>query len=149
MIDVAMLREALEGEVFSPDSPGYEEVRRPVNPNYGDAHPQLVVRCRSTSDVVVAIDHARATGMRIVPRGGGHCFAGRSTTDGIVLDMSAMNGVSVADGGLATVEAGARLAEVYAALHAHGRTIPAGCGETVGIAGLTLGGGIGLLGRTH
>lgn len=144
-----MLRDALEGEVFSPDSPGYEEVRRPVNPNYGDAHPQLVARCRSTSDVVLAIDHARATGTRIVPRGGGHCFAGRSTTDGIVLDMTAMDRIVVTDGGLAIVGAGARLAQVYAALHTHGRTVPAGCGETVGIAGLTLGGGIGLLGRTH
>lgn len=149
MIDVAALREELDGEVFRPDSPGYEEVRRPANPDFWDAHPQLVVRCRSTSDVALAIGHARAMGLRIVPRGGGHCFAGRSTSDGIVLDLSAMNGIAVTDDGLAIVGAGARLAQVYAALHAHGRTIPAGCGPTVGIAGLTLGGGIGLLGRTH
>ncbi|WP_136709288.1 FAD-binding oxidoreductase [Agromyces sp. H66] len=149
MTDVAALRESLDGEVFNPDSPGYEEVRRPVNPNYADAHPQLLIGCRSTSDVVRALGHARATGMRIVPRGGGHCFAGRSSTDGIVLDLAPMDAIVVDDDGVATVGAGARLAQVYSALHEHGRTIPAGCGATVGIAGLTLGGGIGLLGRTH
>lgn len=149
MTDLAMLREALDGEVFAAGSPDYEEVRRPANPNFSDVHPQLVIRCRSTSDVVRAIGHARSAGTRIVARGGGHCFAGRSTSDGIVLDMTAMNGITVTNGGLATVGAGARLAEVYAALHEHGRTLPAGCGATVGIAGLALGGGIGLLGRSH
>jgi FAD/FMN-containing dehydrogenase len=111
--------------------------------------PRLVVRCRSVSDVVDAVTYAAATGNRIAPRGGGHCFAGRSSTDGIVLDMSGLDGISVADDGIATIGAGARLGQVYAALHAHGRTLPAGCGPTVGITGLTLGGGIGLLGRKH
>jgi FAD/FMN-containing dehydrogenase len=84
----------------------------------------------------------------VVPRGGGHCFAGRSSTEGIVLDLTPMNAVSM-HAGLATIGAGARLAEVYAGLHRHGLTLPAGCGATVGIAGLTLGGGLGLLGRRY
>jgi len=138
----------LDGRSFTPDSPGYEAVRRPANPAYRDARPRLVVQCHSVADVVRVIRHASATGERVVPRGGGHCFAGRSSTDGIVLDLSGLDGVTV-DGGLAVIGAGARLAGVYAALHAHGRTLPAGCGPTVGITGLTLGGGIGLLGRTH
>ena len=108
-----------------------------------------VVLCRSVPDVVRAITRAAATGEHLVPRGGGHCFANRSSTDGIVLDMSGMDGVAVADDGTATIGAGAVLARVYVALHAHGRTLPAGCGPTVGIAGLTLGGGIGLLGRQY
>ena len=63
--------------------------------------------------------------------------------------MSGLDGISVADDGVATIGAGARLGQVYAGLHAYGRTLPAGCGPTVGITGLTLGGGIGLLGRMH
>ncbi|MGO4681274.1 FAD-binding oxidoreductase [Microbacterium sp. 2MCAF23] len=111
--------------------------------------PSLVVACASERDIAREIGHAAATGMRLVPRGGGHCFAGRSTTDGIVLDLAAMDQVRVDPSGTATIGAGCRLGRVYGALHAVGRTLPAGCGETVGIAGLTLGGGIGLLGRQH
>jgi FAD/FMN-containing dehydrogenase len=66
-----------------------------------------------------------------------------------VLDLSGLDGIRVADDRVATIRAGTRLAQVYAALHAYGRTLPAGCGPTVGITGLTLGGGIGLLGRKH
>jgi FAD/FMN-containing dehydrogenase len=147
--DLAEFGQSLDGESFSPDAPGYEAIRRPVNLAYREARPRLVVACRSVSDVVGAITYATATGDRIAPRGGGHCFAGRSSTDGIVLDMSGLDGIRVAADRLATIGAGARLGQVYAALHAYGRTLPAGCGPTVGITGLTLGGGIGLLGRNH
>jgi FAD/FMN-containing dehydrogenase len=147
--DLAVFGNSLDGEVFSPDSPGYEAIRRPVNLAYREVRPRLVVVCRSVCDVVEALTYASATGDRIAPRGGGHCFAGRSSTDGIVLDMSGLDGISVGDDGSATIGAGARLGQVYAALHARGRTLPAGCGPTVGITGLTLGGGIGLLGRQH
>ena len=104
-----------------------------------------LVRCRSVEDVVHAVRHARS----VTPRGGGHCFVDRVPADGTVLDMSGMAGVSVAPDGTATIGAGAVLAQVYTRLHDHGRTLPAGCGPTVGITGLTLGGGIGLLGRVH
>ncbi|MEJ3658371.1 FAD-binding oxidoreductase [Actinomycetes bacterium KLBMP 9759] len=147
MPDLVDFHSSLDGECFSPDSPGYDSVRRPADVNYRDVRPRLVVRCRSVRDVVGAIAHARVTGDRIAPRGGGHCFAGRSSTDGIVLDLSGLAGISVADDGIATIGAGARLAGVYAELHGYGRTLPAGCGPSVGITGLTLGGGIGLLGR--
>src|SRR5262245_975980 len=108
-----------------------------------------MVLCRSVSDVVRAMAHAANTGERVVPRGGGHCFAGRSSRDGILLDLSGLDGISLADNGIATIGAGVRLGELYASLHSYGRTLPAGCGPTVGIAGLTLGGGIGLLGRRY
>jgi FAD/FMN-containing dehydrogenase len=149
VIDLAALREALDGELFSPDTPGYDAVRRPANAGRRDVRPQHVVRCRSVSDVVLAVEYARDAGVHMVPRGGGHCFAGRSSTDGMVLDLAELDSITVGDDGLATIGAGARLGPVYAALHVHGRTIPAGCGATVGIAGLTLGGGIGLLGRRY
>jgi FAD/FMN-containing dehydrogenase len=67
----------------------------------------------------------------------------------MVLDLTPLRSVSVSPAGVATVGAGARLAEVYDALHEHGLTLPAGCGPTVGIAGLTLGGGLGILGRRY
>jgi FAD/FMN-containing dehydrogenase len=143
------LAASLDGELFSPDSPGYDAIRQPVNPAYQEVRPRHVVLCRSVSDVIATMAYARATGDRIAPRGGGHCFAGRSSTDGIVLDLSGLDSISVAADGVATIGAGALLAQVYAALHTYGRTLPAGCGPTVGITGLTLGGGIGLLGRKY
>jgi FAD/FMN-containing dehydrogenase len=83
-----------------------------------------------------------------VIRSGGHSVAGRSSTDGVVLDVTPMGSVAVA-GEVATVGAGVRLGELYDVLATHGLTIPAGCGPSVGIAGLTLGGGLGILGRKH
>ncbi len=118
-------------------------------PDTIETQPRLVVHCRSVADVVAAIKAAGATGEHLVPRGGGHCFAHRSSTDGVVLDMTGLDSISVAADGLATIGAGALLANVYGALHAHDRALPAGCGPTVGIAGLTLGGGIGLIGRKY
>ncbi|TCC65625.1 FAD-binding oxidoreductase [Kribbella pittospori] len=141
--------DALDGELFRPESTGYDAIRRPFHPAYRDVRPGLVALCRSVSDVVSVIKYAATTGDRIAPRGGGHCFAGRSSTDGIVLDLSGLDTISVAPDGIATIGAGARLAQVYAALHAHDRTVPGGCGPTVGVTGLTLGGGIGLLGRKY
>jgi FAD/FMN-containing dehydrogenase len=147
--DLAEFRASLDGELFTPDSPGYEAIRRPASAAYREVRPRLVVLCRSVSDVVAAIEYATATGDRIAPRSGGHCFAGRSSTDRIVLDLSGLDGIRVADDRVATIGAGARLGQVYATLSDYGQTLPAGCGPTVGITGLTLGGGIGLLGRKH
>ncbi|HEX6520893.1 MAG TPA: FAD-binding oxidoreductase [Streptosporangiaceae bacterium] len=149
MPHLAEFRDSLDGELFSPDSPGYAAISRPVSAAGRQVRPRLVVLCRSVPDVTRAMRYAAATGDRIAPRGGGHCFAGRSSTDGIVLDLSGIDGICLADDQVAAIGAGARLEQVYAALHACGRTLPAGCGPTVGITGLTLGGGIGLLGRKH
>lgn len=110
--------------------------------------PVAVVSCATPDDVAAALAQARKGGHRVAVRGGGHCFAGRSSTTGLVIDISPTAGVQV-DGGRAVIGAGTGLAEVYDALAVHGRTIPAGCGPTVGIAGLTLGGGLGILGRGH
>jgi FAD/FMN-containing dehydrogenase len=142
------LRNALDGELILPGAPDYEQARRPAIPRFDDAHPRAVVRCRTTGDVSEVLALARRAGLDVAVRSGGHCFAGRSSGDGIVVDVSPMNSVSYSDG-VATVGAGARLGDVYDALDDHGVTIPAGCGPEVGIAGLTLGGGLGILGRRH
>jgi FAD/FMN-containing dehydrogenase len=142
------LQEAIAGEVISPGSPGYDEARRPPIARFHDVRPAAVVRAASPADVAGALAFARRARLPIAARSGGHCFAGRSSTEGVVIDVSPMNAVRM-DGGTATIGAGARLGRVYDALDAHGVTIPAGCGTEVGIAGLTLGGGLGILGRRH
>jgi FAD/FMN-containing dehydrogenase len=101
------LRKVLTGTVFEPGTPGYDAVRRPAMPRFRDARPRAVVRCASPEDVARTIAFARRSGMHLVARGGGHCFAGRSTTDGIVLDLTPMRSVSVSPDAVATVGAGA------------------------------------------
>ena len=89
---------------------------------------------------------ARKHGIHIVPRCGGHSYGGYSTTSGVVVDVTRMKRVRVS-GAAATIGAGARLIDVYAQLLAHGVTIPAGSCPSVGISGLTLGGGASYAGR--
>jgi FAD/FMN-containing dehydrogenase/catechol 2,3-dioxygenase-like lactoylglutathione lyase family enzyme len=134
--------------VVAPGSPGYEALRKPAIARFHDARPVAIALCAGSEDVAEAIAFARRDGLALAVRSGGHCFAGRSSTDGVVIDVSPMRSVAVGDG-VATIGAGARLGDVYDALDAHGLTIPAGCGPAVGISGLTLGGGLGILGRLH
>jgi FAD/FMN-containing dehydrogenase len=145
----ARLDEELDGELFTPGSAAYEAFRRPTYPNFAEVRPRLVIRCGSAADVARGIRFARETAIPVVARGGGHCFAGRSPTDGILLELRRLDSIRMADDRCAVIGSGACLGQVYSALYAHGRTIPAGCGATVGIAGLTLAGGIGLLGRMY
>jgi hypothetical protein len=147
--ELRSLRAALDGELITPDSPAYDAARRPALARFSGVRPIAVIRCASTRDVTRALAFARDGGTHVVPRGGGHCFAGRSSTAGLVLDLSRLDTVAVRPDGRARIGAGARLAQVYDGLHRSRRTVPAGCGPTVGIAGLTLGGGLGLLGRLH
>jgi FAD/FMN-containing dehydrogenase len=142
------LRATLAGDVLTPGAAEYEAVRRPAIPNFHDVRPAAVVRCHTAADVAATIGFAARSDLPLTPRSGGHCFAGRSSTNGIVLDVAPMDSVALSDG-VATVGAGARLGPIYDALAAHEVTIPAGCGPTVGIAGLVLGGGLGLLGRAY
>ena len=131
-----------------PGTAEYESARRSQVARFDGVRPHAVVHCRAPEDVAQTLAFARREGLHVALRSGGHCFAGRSSTTGIVLDVSGMNDVSISDGTV-TVGAGARLGDVYDVLAPQGRTIAAGCGPTVGIAGLTLGGGLGILGRLH
>src|SRR5262245_51036498 len=142
------LQAAIAGEVILPDSQEYESARKPAMARFHHIRPRAVVRCRTAHDVAETISFAQRTGLPTATRSGGHCFAGRSSTEGIVIDVAPMKAVSVL-GGVATVGAGARLGDVYDSLNKHDLTIPAGSCPSVGIAGLTLGGGLGILGRKY
>jgi FAD/FMN-containing dehydrogenase len=113
---------------------------------YEGIRPAVHARCTSAADVTAALARARADGLSVAVRSGGHCFAGRSSTEGLLLDLAPLRGVAL-EGDLVTVGAGTPLAAVYDALDPHGVTLPAGCGPTVGVSGLVLGGGLGVLGR--
>ena len=146
--DVAALGRRLAGEVLVPGSAGYESKRKPANPRFHHIHPKAIALCADSSDVAEVLAFAQESQLPIAVRSGGHCFIGRSTTEGIVLDLTTMHAVSVR-GGMAAVEPGARLGEIFDRLDEHHLTVAAGCGPTVGISGLTLGGGIGVFGRKH
>jgi FAD/FMN-containing dehydrogenase len=146
--DWAALRSSVAGDVVTAADPEYDDLRRPAIANFHDVLPRAVVRCATPSDVAETLAFADRFGLPLVPRSGGHCFAGRSSTEGVVVDVSPMSSISVSDS-VASVGAGCRLGAIYDALTAERVTIPAGCGATVGIAGLVLGGGLGVLGRTY
>src|SRR5919199_3720797 len=122
MLDWKVLDGTIAGEVILPGSPEYELARRPALARFADTRPQAIARCRTPEDVAEALAFARDAGLRAVPRCGGHCFAGRSSTDGIVVDVSPMRSVAVGDG-VVTVGAGARLGDLYDALDEHVLTI--------------------------
>jgi len=148
MSEFVHARMTVGGEVLVAGSAGYESARRSQIARFDGVRPRVVVRCRASEDVAQAVAFATKERLPLALRSGGHCFAGRSSTTGVVIDVSGMGAVSVSDDTVA-VGAGARLADIYDALAGRGRTIAAGCGPTVGIAGLTLGGGLGILGRSH
>ncbi len=145
---LAELEAAIDGSVVVPGSADFEQLRRPAWAQFGDRRPAAVVLCATPADVAETIAFGRRSGTETVARSGGHCFAGRSSTRGILIDLSPMRSVSVADG-LATVGAGALLGDIYEELDGVGLTIAAGACPSVGIGGLTLGGGLGILGRTY
>jgi FAD/FMN-containing dehydrogenase len=142
------LQEVLAGEVVLPGSSSYQALPKPFNARFHDVRPQAVVRCATPQDVAETISFAGRHRLDCAARSGGHCFAGRSVTRGLVIDVTPMRSVSVS-GDVATVGAGARLGEVYESLQPHGLAIPAGTCPPVGAAGLTLGGGLGILGRKY
>ena len=132
--------------MLRPGSEAYEAIRRPAMARFADVRPAVIVRCRDAAAVVEALELAR--GRPLAVRSGGHCFAGRSSTRGVLIDVGPMDAVEVG-GGAVRVGAGARLGRIYEALDERDGAIAGGCGPDVGIAGLLLGGGLGVLGRRH
>lgn len=146
--DWAILQSGIDGKVALPGSPLYERVRKPFNARFHEVQPRAIILCATPQDVVETILFLERHSLENAIRNGGHCFAGNSSSSGVIINVTAMNSVSVS-GGVATVGAGTRLGAVYEALQKHNVTIPAGTCPPVGIAGLTLGGGLGILGRKY
>jgi FAD/FMN-containing dehydrogenase len=146
--DWEALRRGIDGDVALPGSPAYQAARPPFNARFRNVLPSAIVSCANPQDVAGAISFARRHGLELATRAGGHSFAAHSSTRGVLIDVTPIRSVTVA-GGVATVGAGARLGEVYEALEEHDLTISGGTCPPVGVAGLTLGGGLGILGRMH
>jgi FAD/FMN-containing dehydrogenase len=142
---VQELREVVRGEILTPTDDGYAEASRIWNAAHDGHSPALVVRCSGAADVIAAVGFARSNGLTIAVRGGGHSIAGFSTVDdGIVIDLSPMSQVNVDPAGLrATVGGGAVWADVDHETQAYGLATTGGLISTTGVAGYTLGGGIG------
>lgn len=147
--DWAALRDRMAGRLVLPADAGYDTARQLWDPRFDDLRPQAIAYCASPSDVQRCLEVARDAGITPRPRSGGHSYGGWSSGDGLIVDTTAMATVTVDASGTATVGAGARLIDVYAALAGQGRALPAGSCPTVGVAGLTLGGGVGVLGRAY
>jgi FAD/FMN-containing dehydrogenase len=146
--DWTALANSLQGTLVRPGSPLYQAAHQLYSTRFDGVYPQAIAFCAAPADVQVCLAFARKFSLPLAARGGGHSYAGYSTTTGLVVDVTRMNTVQVdASTGNALVGAGARLIDVYAAVAQYGRVIPAGSCPTVGIAGVTLGGGVGVLGR--
>ena len=140
------LQSAVSGGVLQPGDGGYEDARR-IHNGLIDRKPALIARCQNTADVADAVRFARAEGLDICVRGGGHNVAGRAVADGaLMIDLSPMKGIHV-DPEARTVRAqgGVLWRELNRETAVHGLAVTGGAISTTGIAGLTLGGGLGWL----
>ena len=140
----------VSGTVLSPEQPGYDEARA-INNGLVDKRPALIVRSRTNEDVVAALEFARSTGLEVSVRGGGHNVAGRAVTNGgVMISLADMKHVAV-DPARATVTAqgGVTWGELNDAAGAHRLATTGGVVSTTGIAGYTLGGGLGWLMAKH
>ncbi|MEP7027903.1 MAG: FAD-binding oxidoreductase [Candidatus Eisenbacteria bacterium] len=146
--DLDALRSQLRGTVCLPGDPGYDTARTLWNAMI-DRKPALIVRALGASDVMVAVKFARARGLVVAVKGGGHNIAGNACCDGgLMLDLSLMKSVRVdAAARTARAEPGALLADFDKETQAFGLATPLGINSTTGMAGLTLGGGFGWLSR--
>jgi FAD/FMN-containing dehydrogenase len=140
------LKAQVSGRVLQLDDGGYDDARR-VHNGLIDRRPAVIVRCRSADDVAASVRFARAAGLEICVRGGGHNVAGRAVVDdAVMIDLAEMKGTDV-DPEARTVraEGGLTWAELNGAAAEHGLAVTGGAISTTGIAGLTLGGGLGWL----
>jgi FAD/FMN-containing dehydrogenase len=144
------LRKPFTGEIVQPGDADYDQHRRIWNGSI-DRYPALVARCADAADVGRAIRFAREAGLDLTVRSGGHSFPGHSVSDdGMVVDLSLMKRIQVdPENRVVRVQAGVRLGELDQATQPFGLAVPAGIVTTTGLAGLTLGGGIGWLMRKY
>jgi hypothetical protein len=145
---IADLAACMRGQVVAPGDPNYPGVRGLWNARI-TTRPALIALCQDAEDVATGLAFARAEGLRVVVRGGGHHVGGSASIDGgLVLDLSAMRSVVVdASARTCTVGGGATWRDVDLATQAFGLAVPGGTVSTTGVGGLTLGGGLGWLRR--
>lgn len=149
-LSIPRLRAEVKGSVIAPEEAGYDEARTVFYGGF-DFRPAAIVRVADTDDIARVITLARETGLELAVRGGGHSVAGHSSAEGgIVLDLKNMKALHVDETGrTAWAEAGLTAAEYTNAVGAHGLATGFGDTGSVGIGGLTLGGGVGLLVRKY
>jgi FAD/FMN-containing dehydrogenase len=147
---IPQLRAELNGRVIAPEDAGYDEARA-VFSGAIDRRPAAIVRAEDIGDVARVVALARETGLELAVRSGGHSAAGHGTSDGgIVLDFSAMRALEIdAERRIAWAETGLTASQYTTAAAAHGLATGFGDAPSVGIGGLTLGGGVGYLTRKH
>ena len=140
--------QGFQGELITPADAGYDTARRVWN-RAVDRYPAVIARCTCTEDVRLALSIAREHGLVVAVRGGGHSMAGLSTCDdGVVIDLSPMKAITVdPERRIAVAEPGLLWRDFDHATQEHGLAVPGGEVSDTGVAGLTLGGGIGWLGR--
>jgi hypothetical protein len=145
---ITELKTRLRGPLIGPADPDYDTVRRVYN-GMIDRYPRLIARCRDVADVISAVNFGRDTGLTLAVRGGGHNGGGLGICDdGLVIDLSLMNGTRVDSiGRTVRVEGGCTWGDVDHSTHAFGLATPSGIFSTTGVGGLTLGGGLGHLTR--
>jgi len=142
----AELANVFSGQLLKPTDAGYEEARK-VHNGLVDKRPALIARCRGVADVVDAICLTRKLGLEVAVRGGGHNVAGRATIDGgLMIDLAPMKGIHVdPKSRTARAQGGVTWAELNRETQLHGLAVTGGVVSSTGIAGLTLGGGLGWL----
>jgi FAD/FMN-containing dehydrogenase len=147
---VQALAARLRGELIRPSDAGYDDARKVYN-GMIDKRPALIARCAGVADVVAAVNFAREQRLTLAVRGGGHNGPGLGTCDGgLVIDLARMKGIQVDEAARSVrVEGGCVWGEVDRATHPFGLATPSGFVSSTGVGGLTLGGGIGYLSRTH
>ncbi|MDQ3938554.1 MAG: FAD-dependent oxidoreductase, partial [Chloroflexota bacterium] len=149
-IDVERLRAQLRGQVITSDDAEYDTARKVFHGAY-DRRPGAIVRVADARDVAEVIAAAREHGVELAVRSGGHSNAGHGTTDGgLVLDLRGMKALEIdADARTAWADSGLTAGEYTTAAAAHGLVTPFGDTGSVGLGGITLGGGVGYLVRKH
>ena len=149
-ISIEKLRTDIQGRVIGPDDPEYDQARTPF---YGgiDRRPAVIVRVAGDADVVRVIALARETGLELAVRSGGHSIPGHSVSEGgVVLDLGDMRAIDIDPEGMTTwSETGITAVEFANAAHEHGLALGFGDTGSVGIGGITLGGGVGYLARKY
>ncbi|WP_373517938.1 FAD-binding oxidoreductase, partial [Pricia sp.] len=142
------LKKSAKGEIIMPQDKNYDEARSIYNAMI-DKHPGVIFKCKDVEDVVQAVNFGRENHLEVSIKSGGHNGAGFALVDdGLVIDLSEMKAIEIdPDTKTAKVQPGNLLRDLDKATHEYGLALPVGINGTTGVAGLTLGGGLGYLSR--